>query len=295
MTGFARINGALSSNDNNVSWSWEVKSVNGKGLDIKYRLPMGYDDLALILKSKAADVLSRGSVSVFLDVVCENNTKRVKIDEELLDSLTLKAVELSQKFEGQIASPSAAELLGLRGVVELEESSISDENLVQLKDKIVDDFVSVCNLLQQDRQKEGRKIKEVLLAILAKIDIVVKNIENIAEQLPLKLKEKLDTQLQQYAKDININEERIAQEIVLLVTRADIREEVDRLKTHIKSAYSLLEAKDAVGRRLDFLCQELNREANTTCSKATDILVTNLGMELKALIEQFREQVQNIE
>ena len=124
---------------------------------------------------------------------------------------------------------------------------------------------------------------------------MVKNIENIAEQLPLKLKEKLDTQLQQYAKDININEERIAQEIVLLVTRADIREEVDRLKTHIKSAYSLLEAKDAVGRRLDFLCQELNREANTTCSKATDILVTNLGMELKALIEQFREQVQNIE
>ena len=295
MTGFARINGALSLGDNNVSWSWEVKSVNGKGLDIKYRLPMGYDDLALVLKSKALDVLNRGSVSAFLDVAYENNFKKIKIDDKLLDDLTLKAIELSQKFEGKLTYPSAAELLGLKGVVELEESVVNDEVLSQLKDNILDDFVSVCNLLQQDRQKEGEKIKEVLLVILAKIEIVVKNIEKIAEQLPLKLKEKLESQLQQYAKDVNVSEERIAQEVVLLITRADIREEIDRLKTHLKSAYSLLESKDAVGRRLDFLCQELNREANTTCSKAMDIYVTNLGMELKALIEQFREQVQNIE
>jgi uncharacterized protein (TIGR00255 family) len=117
----------------------------------------------------------------------------------------------------------------------------------------------------------------------------------VAENLPSKLKERLDLQLQQYVNDVDISEERIAQEIVLLITRADIKEEIDRLKTHIKSAHNLLESKDAVGRRLDFLCQELNREANTTCSKAADIVITNLGMELKALIEQFREQVQNIE
>ncbi len=295
MTGFARINGALSLDDNNVSWSWEVKSVNGKGLDIKYRLPVGYDDLALVLKSKALGVLSRGSVSAFLDVVYENTFKKFKIDDKLLDDLTLRAIELSQKFEGKLAYPSAAELLGLKGIIELEENVMNDEFLSQVKDKILDDFISACDLLQQDRQREGEKIKEVLLAILAKIKIVVKDIEKIAEQLPLKLKEKLESQLRQYAKDVNVSEERIAQEVVLLITRADIREEIDRLKTHLKSAYNLLESKDAVGRRLDFLCQELNREANTTCSKAMDVCVTNLGMELKALIEQFREQVQNIE
>ena len=144
-------------------------------------------------------------------------------------------------------------------------------------------------------KKEGDKIRLVLKDILSNIELVVRDVENLAIGLPCKLKERLNSLLKQYNGDISVTEDRIAQEIVLLITRADIKEEIDRLKTHIKSAYVLLESKDAVGRRLDFLCQELNREANTTCSKAADIAITNLGMELKALIEQFREQVQNIE
>ena len=190
---------------------------------------------------------------------------------------------------------SAGELLSQRGVVEVEENSLSDDDLQLLKEKISADFVCLCKNLQLDRQKEGAKIKTALVAILEKISEITSNIEKIFETLPEKLKEKLLTQIKSISDDVNISEDRLAQEIVLLVTRADIKEEIDRLKTHIKSAYNLLDSNEAVGRRLDFLCQELNREANTTCSKASDIAITNMGMELKALIEQFREQVQNIE
>ena len=218
----------------------------------------------------------------------------IKIDEKLLEDLTLQAVALCQKHP-EIAMATAGELLSQRGVVEQDENTLSDEDLLTLKEKILADFISTCQKLQYDRQKEGEKIKNALGTILEKINEITLNIEKIFEILPEKLKEKLLAQIKSVSDDISISEDRLAQEIVLMVTRADIKEEIDRLKTHIKSAYNLLESDEAVGRRLDFLCQELNREANTTCSKASDIAITNMGMELKALIEQFREQVQNIE
>lgn len=295
MTGFARVNGNISLNDNNVSWVWEIKSVNGKSLDLKHRLPSGYDDLAMILKAKAGEIISRGSVSANLEVVYDNNNRKVKIDDVLLNELALKAIDLCQRFEGRLALPSAAEILSQRGVVEIEENVLSDDEIALIKQNIAADFERACRGLQEDRKKEGDKIKQVLKTILTKIEAIVSEVEVVSESLPDKLKEKLMSLVEQHAKDVSISEDRMAQEIVFLVTKADIREEIDRLKTHIKSAYNLLEASDAVGRRLDFLCQELNREANTTCSKACDIAITNMGVELKALIEQFREQVQNIE
>ena len=294
MTGFARINGNISLNQNNISWSWEIKSVNGKSLDLKLRLPNGFDDMSMSLKTKASEILNRGSVSAFLDLTTENLSKNIKIDENLLNELAVKAISLCQKHP-EITMATAGELLSQRGVVELDENTLNDEDMQTLKDKIFADFITACQTLQTDRKKEGAKIKTALVAILEKIGDTTSSIEKIFETLPEKLKEKLLTQIKSISEDINISEDRLAQEIVFLVTRADIKEEIDRLKTHIKSAYNLLETNDAVGRRLDFLCQELNREANTTCSKASDIAITNMGMELKALIEQFREQVQNIE
>ena len=294
MTGFARTNGNISLDQNNISWTWEIKSVNGKSLDLKYRLPTGFEDISLLLKNKAAEVLSRGSVSAFLETNNENTAKNVKIDEVLLNQLTTQAINLCQKHP-EIPMATAGELLSQRGVVEIEENSLNEDNLQKLKEAILTDFVTACKNLQTDRKKEGEKIKAALLTILEKISSITSNIENIFETFPEKLKEKLKTQIKNLSDDVTISEDRLAQEIVLLITRADIKEEIDRLKTHIKSAYNLLESNEAVGRRLDFLCQELNREANTTCSKACDISITNLGMELKALIEQFREQVQNIE
>ena len=180
--------------------------------------------------------------------------------------------------------------------VALMVALVSRYNMTEMFSK--DDFTMVKNPGKENMEiitKEGEKIKNALGTILEKINEITLNIEKIFETLPEKLKEKLLAQIKSVSDDISISEDRLAQEIVLMVTRADIKEEIDRLKTHIKSAYNLLESDEAVGRRLDFLCQELNREANTTCSKASDIAITNMGMELKALIEQFREQVQNIE
>ena len=294
MTGFARVNNNLSFNQNNITWSWELKSVNGKSLDLKYRLPTGFDDLSLNLKNKASEIITRGNVNAFLEITYENTSKTLQIDENLLNKLADQAISLCQKHP-EIPMATAGELLAQRGVIEVCENTLNEEDLQTLKDAILSDFIIACKNLQSDRQKEGSKIKDALIDILKKISNITSNIENIFNNIPEKLKEKLNTQIKNISQDINITEERLAQEIVLLVTRADIKEEIDRLKTHIKSAYNLLEDNNAMGRRLDFLCQELNREANTTCSKACDISITNLGMELKALIEQFREQVQNIE
>ena len=295
MTGFARANGTLQTTNETINWVWEIKSVNGKSLDVKVRLPIGYDELSFALKSRAGEYLTRGSVNAFLEVTEESQNKKIKIDEELLNTLAQKTIELSEKYAGKLTPSSAAELLAQRGVVEVEESSLNEEEQELLNQKILESFAVVCHKLQEDRQKEGAKIKKALEDILANIEKIVVRIDEVAVSLPEKLKEKLRALMQQYAGEIEVSEDRVAQEIVFLVTRADIREEIDRLKTHLKSAHQLLESGEAVGRRLDFLCQELNREANTTCSKAADIEITNLGMELKALIEQFREQVQNIE
>lgn len=295
MTGFARVNGSLQTNNENINWIWEIKSVNGKSLDMKFRLPPNYDDMSLSLKTMAAKYLNRGSVSVYLDIISETMAKKIKIDDNLLQELIQKSIDLSYKYGDKLAKSSAAEFLTQRGVVELEDCVISEEEQQVLRKNLEEDFEKACIELQKERQKEGAKIKVALQNILNKINEVTSKIENIAESLPEKIKMKLTDLLQQYAKDVEISEDRLAQEIVFWVTKADIREEIDRLKTHVKSAEKMLQSDETVGRKLDFLCQELNREANTTCSKAADIEITNWGMELKALIEQFREQVQNIE
>lgn len=295
MTGFARTNGNLSFAEHNISWTWEIKSVNGKSLDLKYRLPPSFEDIGIRLKPLANQFLQRGSISAFLEISFEKCNKKIKINDELLAELIAKSVAICDSSSGKISYPSSAEILNLKGVIELEENPIAEEDLDSLKQQLLTSFSECCQSLQSNRRAEGEKIKQALLSILVSIENTTSQIEQISHTLPQKLKEKLTAQISQYSEDINISEERLAQEVVLLITRADIKEEIDRLKTHIKSAREYLNSTDAIGRRLDFLCQELNREANTTCSKACDIAITNFGMELKAQIEQFREQVQNIE
>lgn len=295
MTGFARVNGQFAANDEDISWIWEAKSVNGKGLELKSRLPFGYDDLGMVLKNEAANYLNRGNISVNLEIVSTKNHKQAIIDEQLLDELAQKAISLSERFAGKVALPNAAELLAVKGVVETQDNDLNEEEQAALKQKILADFAKLCQNLRAERMVEGQKITEALQELLNKIEAIVAQIDTKADTLPEKCKQKLEEQLKQYADEVAISEDRIAQEVVLLATRADIREEIDRLKAHVKAARELLSKDEAVGRRLDFLCQELNREANTTCSKSVDIEITNWAMELKVLIEQFREQVQNIE
>jgi len=295
MTGFARTEGEIHTVLHNISWQIEVKSVNGKQLDVKTKLPLQYEDLSFDIKKIVSNFLQRGSVSVFLDIKNDQSQLQVKINEELLAQIAQKAMDLHFIHQDEIEKPRSSELLAVKGVIEVVDNQLSDEEIEQIKVAILENFEQLCQKLAQDRKAEGEKIKKALLEILNKLEKIVVEVEKIADGLPAKIKAKLDEQLKMWLKDSTISEDRLAQETVYYITRADIREEVDRLKVHIKTAEELLNGSGAVGRRLDFLCQELNREANTTCSKSVDIELTSLGMELKALIEQFREQVQNIE
>ncbi len=293
MTGFARASGELQTDLKNISWLFEVKSVNGKALDIKTKLPAAYDDLSFEFKRVAAQHLQRGSVSIYLEIKSKETDVRLQVNDALLTAFLDKAVEIYRGNTDEIAKPRSSDLLRMPGVVESVSSSEEDEAL--LRKKLLEDFEKLCRKLQDDRRVEGAKIKEALSAILGKISMITDKIEKIAEEQPAKIKEKLEKQIKQWVNPADVSEDRLAQEVVFYITRADIREEVDRLKAHVKTAEQLLNSSEAVGRRLDFLCQELNREANTICSKSSDAALTTLGMELKALIEQFREQVQNIE
>ena len=296
MTGFARNSGNWEAEDGSVSWVWELKSVNGKALDVKVKLPPAWEELGIVLKSIAAKHLQRGSLNVLLEVKREQSDGCLKINSAFLEELAQRAIMLYQSYPGEIEKPVSSQLLAIKGVAETEENPLTEDEAARLREKMLAGFEDACCRLKADREKEGEKIRSVLVVILQEIKEKVRGIEKVAATLPEKIKEKLQEQLKQWLEpSAQISEDRLAQEIVFYVTRADIREETDRLKAHIKTAEQLLNSGEAVGRRLDFLCQELNREANTTCSKSTDVTITNLGMDLKALIEQFREQVQNIE
>lgn len=296
MTGFARVNANTQIDEVDCSWFWELKSVNGKSLEVKTKLPYWLEAISLVLKNKSAELLSRGNVYACLDICVQNQEPKLKINEQLLQQLANQALTLYQQNPEKWQKPNPAELLNIRGVVEVEDDKFDDNQIEVLQKQIIESFVEALKQLVKDRQAEGAKIVEALSDIINQVEHVVKNIEQIATELPWQLKEKLKQQVEQLSDtSVQISEERLAQEVVLLVNRADIKEEIDRLKAHIKTARELLSADGAVGRRLDFLCQELNRETNTICSKSADIELTNYGMQLKTLIEQFREQVQNIE
>ena len=294
MTGFARQNDELAIGKQNFNWYFELKSVNSKSLDVKVKTPSWLENINIPLRNMVGRYFTRGSIGVYLNVNSATDGKKLKIDNALLEALATTAVDLYINWNDQLAKPSVSELMMVKGVVETEEQVLNEEEQEALQAALLASFGNACFSLQNDRRNEGEKIRKALLEITKNIGGIVAKIETKAEGLPGMLKEKLSQQVRMLL-DTPISEERLAQEVVLLVTKADIREEIDRLKAHLKTAEELLNSDEAVGRRLDFLCQELNREANTTCSKACDIELTNWGMSLKTLIEQFREQVQNIE
>ena len=216
-----------------------------------------------------------------LDIALEKNEAEVRVNRALLDKVTEAALTLYRTYPEELARPSVAELLKTEGVLEVVKNRFDEEKLAE-----------ICRNL---RRQEGQKIKTVLEERVDRIEILVQEVARLAVAQPALLKQKLSAQLAELLEGAPISEERLAQEAVLLVNRADIREEIDRLTAHVKTARELLAANQTLGRRFDFLCQEFNRETNTICSKASDIEIINRGMELKAVIEQLREQVQNME
>ncbi len=295
MTGFARQSGSMERDGFSLSWVWEIKSVNGKNLDLKVRLPLWLDEISLNLKNTAAACFERGNLSVALDVSLEKKEAEIRVNRPLLAKITETAIELYRAHPDELARPSAAELLKVDGVLEPAKNRFNDAETSDICRVLRAGFEECCIRLQSDRRQEGLKIKAVLTEEVARIEELVRQIACLAAVQPQQLKQKLAVQLAELLEGSAISEERLAQEAVLLVNRADIREEIDRLNAHIKTARQLLDANQTLGRRFDFLCQELNRETNTICSKASDIEIINRGMELKAVIEQLREQVQNME
>ena len=288
MTGFARAQGEAPG----ISWIWEVKSVNGRALDLRLRLAPGFDAVEPKLRAALAQRFRRGNISAGLSLV-RTAAPALRVNREALAQLVALINELTGEVEA--APPRLDGLLALRGVVETVEDE--DEAVVEARRQaVLDGWNAALDQLVMARAEEGARIGALLRSQLDEMATLVAAAEGCAAAQPAAIRERLRIMLANLADLMpSMPEERVAQEVALLATRADIREEIERLRAHIEQASELLQQGEAVGRRLDFLCQELNREANTLCSKSADIELTRTGLSLKAVIEQFREQVQNIE
>ena len=288
MTGFARAEGEA----DGVSWVWEVKSVNGKSLDLRLRLAPGFDALEPQLRAALARRFRRGNLTANLSVT-RTAPPAIRINRDML----ARVVALLNELSGEVKAdpPRLDGLIGVRGVIETVEDE-PEPVLETRRNAVLDSWAQALDRLAATRTAEGARLAEVLNSQLAELAELAAAASATAAAQPQAIRARLEALLAELAGLApTIPEERVAQEVAMLVSRADVREELDRLRAHIAQAGELLGRSEAVGRQLDFLCQELNREANTLCSKSNDIELTRIGLQLKLGVEQFREQVQNLE
>jgi uncharacterized protein (TIGR00255 family) len=290
MTGFARAHGAVG----NHAWAWELKSVNSKGLDLRLRLPPGWEPIESAIRASAARALARGAVSAALELKREGTAPVVRVNEQVLSAVLDTMRAIAKRADAQ--PPTVDGILGLKGVIEVVEAEESEEERAAVEAAVVSGFDTALKDLVAARRREG----EALVRILSDRVSEIEKLTNAAERSPARTQEAIRARLTEQVKLLldtgeKFDRDRLHQEAILLATRLDVREEIDRLGAHVVAARELLKNGGAVGRRLDFLAQEFNREANTLCSKANDASLTAIGLELKAVVDQFREQVQNLE
>ncbi|MGB0630210.1 MAG: YicC/YloC family endoribonuclease [Alphaproteobacteria bacterium] len=289
MTGFARVDGA----EAGYSWVWEVKSVNSKGLDLRFRLPHGFDHIEAEARKRAAEKFARGNLSVNLALQRPEKPPALEINRDVLEKMAALAAE----FRGGAGTVNVEALMALRGVVEVIEQETEDEDIVAARDAAVTaSLEELLDALAAARLGEGERLAGVVDDHIEEIAGLTAEAAVLAEVQPERRKARLSEQLAELLNGDNpVSEERLAQELAVIVARGDVREELDRLVAHVAAARDLMAEGGAIGRRLDFLCQEFNREANTLCSKSSDMELTRIGLALKAAIERLREQIQNIE
>ena len=290
MTGFARGHGVAGT----YTWSWELKSVNSKGLDLKLRLPPGWDAIEGTVRARASEVLSRGSVFANLTVMREGVAPVARVNEPVLNAVLATLKGLSGKVDA--APPTLDGILSLKGVIDVSEAEESETERAAAETAAVAGFVQTLKGLAEMRRNEGDALGNILTGRLSEIGDLAARAEATPGRKPEAIKARLAEKIAELLEDTQrFDPDRLHQEALLLATKADIREELDRLTAHVAQGKKLLAGGGPVGRKLDFLAQELNRESNTLCSKANDLELTNIGLELKAVVEQFREQVQNLE
>lgn len=290
MTGFARSDGALGK----ATWHWEVRSVNNRGLDVRLRLPPGYDAIEPRVREGIAKRFTRGSVNVALSLVCEAQQSEVRLNEAALAQVLAIAVRIGKDLGGEPPRPEA--LLALKGVIEIVDGSEDEAVIAERQQAMIESLARALDGLVTARREEGDRLRAVLMAQIDEIERLVGIVEASPSRSPVAIAQRLAEQVARLLDTAQpLDPVRLHQEAILLATRADVEEEVKRLRGHIEAARSLLSEAGAVGRKLDFLSQEFNREANTLTSKAADQEISRAGLALKVVIDQMREQVQNIE
>jgi len=290
MTGFARGHGAAGA----YAWSWEIKSVNAKGLDIRFRLPPGWDAIEVPARARATQALSRGTVYCNLTVTRQGVAPTVKINEPVLNAVIATLNQLTGRFDA--AAPTLDGILALKGVMEVTEEDESEEEHSAAEAAILKGFDKALTDLDAMRRHEGDTLGKLLSTRLEEIAALTARAEAAPGRKPEAIKARLAAQVATLIEaSQRFDSDRLYQEAIMLATKADIREELDRLVAHVAQAQKLIADGGPAGRRLDFLAQELNREANTLTAKANEVELTNIGLQLKSVVEQFREQVQNLE
>ena len=290
MTGFARASGAI----DGLHWQWEIKSVNAKALDVRCRLPPGFEALEQGVRAAAVEKLKRGSLQVSLSVSGATRPETIQLNETVLAQVLNAAHRLHERIGGE---PVRADVvLGMRGVLEAATAEDDEAATLRRNATILASFQEALAALVLARREEGARLKILLAAHLARIETLSLAARDNPARAPSAIKSRLAEQVARLMETgAAFDENRLHQEAVLIATRADIQEELDRLMSHIEAARALIASSEAIGREFDFLAQEFNREANTLCSKAIDRSLTGIGLDLKTVIDQMREQVQNIE
>jgi uncharacterized protein (TIGR00255 family) len=290
MTGFARADGVAAA----YAWAWELKSVNAKGIDLRLRLPPGWDVVEVPVRARVSEALARGTVYATLSIERTGVEPVVRVNDSVLAAVLATLKDLSGRVE---AAPARLDgILAIKGVVEVVDAPEREEDRRMAEAAVVAGFERALAELTHMRRDEGEALARVLLARLAEIATLAAKADTAPGRHPEAIKRRIAEQIGALWDNASrFDADRLHQEAILIAAKADVREELDRLNAHVAQARKLIESGGAIGRRLDFLSQELHRESNTLCAKANDVELTNIGLELKTVVEQFREQVQNLE
>ncbi|CEJ84990.1 conserved hypothetical protein [Hyphomicrobium sp. GJ21] len=291
MTGFARADGST----DGLSWIWESRSVNGRGLDVRLRLPPGYEALEIPARDAVAKRFARGSISLSLSIEKQQTNGAIRLNEQVLADV-IKAADRVSTLSGA-TKPDAAQLLMIKGVLETSDQATEDAAARASREKTILQSLEVAlDKLGEARRAEGARLGGVIHDQISQIEQLAATVRASPSRAPEAVMTRLKDAIARLVDTTAaLDDQRLHQEAVLIATRADVEEELQRLSAHVAAARDILAERGSVGRKLDFLAQEFNREANTLCSKANAVDITRLGLQLKTVIDQFREQVQNVE